>query len=407
MLKNVLSGLAIAVLAATSLTGCSLDSKMACNSTPFEVPSKAARQVAAIVAPTDTFVSIDNVISAAKPKISRALNLNHTEFSVVVGDGSPRKLADTGINFPSTDKDDIKNEISFRMQSLDDVSSCLASGHGKSKDSPEGFATTPESDLLKALAIASDGMKDNKPGNEIEVLSNGIQTAGQYKMQVQGLPSSPAAVGSIVSALKEQGALPNLQGATVNWFGMGQVDGSNQKQLNQQTADTLMQFWKQAIVASNGKVGQIVQSIASKDPSPKSIKVSTLANLQGACLFTLGQDQGFGFNADSAVFTDPTMATNAAAAMAKQIKASNCGSGLAVTGYTASGTNKDKFNPAAQIALSLARAKAFVTLLQQAGVTQKLKAVGGGKGPVNDWNPDGSFNEQLGKQNRKVVVTQQ
>ena len=75
----------------------------------------------------------------------------------------------------------------------------------------------------------------------------------------------------------------------------------------------------------------------------------------------------------------------------------------------ASGVDKDEYNNAeieAGKALSLARAKAFAALIKAAGWNGKIKAVGGGKGPVDDWNSDGSFNESKGKSNRKVVISQ-
>jgi hypothetical protein len=42
-----------------------------------------------------------------------------------------------------------------------------------------------------------------------------------------------------------------------------------------------------------------------------------------------------------------------------------------------------------------------------AGVTVEILSEGGGKGPENDWNEDGSYNDELGKKNRIVVITQQ
>ena len=78
-------------------------------------------------------------------------------------------------------------------------------------------------------------------------------------------------------------------------------------------------------------------------------------------------------------------------------------------GFVASGVDKDAYNDAeieAGKALSLARAEAFAALIKAAGWDGKIKAIGGGKGSVDDWNADGTFNETKGKSNRKVVISQ-
>jgi hypothetical protein len=36
----------------------------------------------------------------------------------------------------------------------------------------------------------------------------------------------------------------------------------------------------------------------------------------------------------------------------------------------------------------------------------KIEVIGAGKGPINDWDENGNFVEELGAQNRKVVVVQ-
>ena len=125
-------------------------------------------------------------------------------------------------------------------------------------------------------------------------------------------------------------------------------------------------------------------------------------------MFTLTERDGFNFKPDSAEFLDRDSAIAGAEDLARKIASAKCVGSLTVTGYAASGVAKDLFqkNSGKIEALSLARATAFMKLLQNAGVNQKITVVGGGKGPVDDWNPDGSFSEDLGKLNRKVVVSQ-
>ena len=95
--------------------------------------------------------------------------------------------------------------------------------------------------------------------------------------------------------------------------------------------------------------------------------------------------------------------------MAVEIERSGCDGPLYVVGYAASGLDKRQYNSAAIAAVknvSAARATAFKSLLEKAGVTIQLIPVGAGKGPTNDWDATGKFSEDMGKQNRFVEVTQ-
>ncbi len=95
--------------------------------------------------------------------------------------------------------------------------------------------------------------------------------------------------------------------------------------------------------------------------------------------------------------------------MAAEIEKSECSGPLYVVGYAASGVDKKQYNSGAIAkvkSLSAARAAAFKGLLEQSGVKIKLVPVGAGKGPTTDWDLNGKFVEEIGKQNRFVEVTQ-
>ena len=111
---------------------------------------------------------------------------------------------------------------------------------------------------------------------------------------------------------------------------------------------------------------------------------------------------------DTATFVNAEMAEVGAQNISKAIEQAGCDGGLTVTGFAASGHSKAEYPKFEQatIALSKKRATAFKDLLIAAGATAAIKAIGGGKGPEVDWNADGSFNEDLGKKNRIVEISQ-
>ena len=222
-----------------------------------------------------------------------------------------------------------------------------------------------------------------------------------------GIPSAENA-SSIVQQLNDEGALPDLKGAVVNWVGLGQTDSVLQRSFNQQTVDALELFWTLVIEASNGKVGNIDREVVAGDPSKNSLSVSTISGLKNACFFTLGADSGFNFKPNTAQFLDESIARSGAKSIVDQVNAEGCSGELHVTGYVASGVNQSEYvvgNPD-NIQLSLERAEAFKKLLIEEGLQGEVTAHGGGKGPENDWNADGTFNEDAGKLNRVVVISQ-
>jgi outer membrane protein OmpA-like peptidoglycan-associated protein len=246
-------------------------------------------------------------------------------------------------------------------------------------------------------------------GNKtIIVIGNGINTIGQLNF-VNNFPAEGASAKAI--KYKEAGALPILDGVEVYWYGLGQTDGTLQPGLETQSVSSLVDFWTSVIVESGGNpVGVSAGSLVSREPSKYTIPVSAIeVKSRAACInLTLTEEEGFNFKSDKAEFLDLDLAKNGASQIASNIESKNCKTDVTVTGYVASGKSKVEFeaNPEAGKRLSQQRAEAFRQLLIQAGVKIPIIAVGGGKGPVDDWDENGIFDEELGKQNRKVVITQ-
>jgi len=148
-------------------------------------------------------------------------------------------------------------------------------------------------------------------------------------------------------------------------------------------------------------------------PSATAVKVTSVSWLPDACVsVTLGAEKGFEFKPDLATFVDIEKAREGALEVAEQVNASSCSGTVTLTGYTASGRDEAEYlsnyasvSEKLQV-LSLARANAFADLLREAGMNGNIEVIGAGKGPVVDWDDKGNFVEELGAQNRKVVVTQ-
>lgn len=398
---------AVVVVLAGSLAGCSLGkSALDCSFPTLEKPSGVETEIASIVAPSDNFMDFESVIKSAASDIKATLQNDKTQFTVVIADGEPSQVSKRWVAFQEGDFEvDKQNRIDRTYKSLVTVSRCL--NEVGTSTAANALETQPEVDLLKAMQIAADSFEEAASHKELFILANGIQTAGQYLMQ-NGLAQGESGISSAVSALSDASALPDLNGATVHWFGLGVVGGDKQPALNQQSVEAIEAFWTKVITSSNGKIGKIVRSIPFKAPANGSVRTTAIGGLEDACLFTLTEKDGFNFQPDTADFINPNAASAGAESLARKINAAGCVGSLTVTGYAASGVHKDKFqeNKNKIQALSLERAEAFVELLKGAGVEQRIKVVGGGKGPVEDWNPDGSFSEELGQLNRKVVVSQ-
>lgn len=397
---------AIALLAcsgfiASALAACSMTDELNCKFTLGQSPATVSREVAVIASPTANFVNFSKVTDNAGSAIKEAISETGTQLSVVLGDGDPSIISTSFIEFPAGDSEtDKKNTINRAYGNVGRVAKCAT-------DSTNPLKATSEVDELAALRVAADSFKSSDAKREIFVLSNGIQTAGQYLMNKSGIPSV-SDVQAVVDQLKSQKALPDLRGAVVSWFGLGQTDKVLQRTLNQQSIDALEAFWRAAIKSSNGTLQTVNRQIEFAAPQANAIPASVISGLKNACTFTLGQDSGFNFQPDQATFVNVDLARSGAKKMVAELKSAGCSGDLHVTGYVASGAPKNGYvigNPDS-VALSLKRAEAFKALLVEEGAPGAVTAHGGGKGPENDWNSDGSFNEDAGKKNRIVVISQ-
>jgi outer membrane protein OmpA-like peptidoglycan-associated protein len=407
-MKNI-SILFAVLITSLALTSCSAFNtpELNCDVQNSQNNADTKTDIAVILAPTDNFTDFPLALTSLRGNLVESVGLEGAKITTVIADGIP------SVNKSSVlSKKDFKEDAEIQAQSaagqVENVYKCII-GSDRPKVS-ERIPVEPESDMLLSLASAANSFdaKATNSTKKIIVIGNGISTAGQINFAKDGIPTREAIPG-IITQLQKDNALPDLKGATVDWTGLGQADGVKQTKLNQQSLDSLVFFWTSLIEASNGKVGVIQTEIASKTPNENAIKVSAVKALPDACIqTTLTQDQGFNFEPNTAVFIDSAAAASGAAQIASEIASKpGCVGEITIVGYTASGVSQQQYTYGDNLALSQQRAEAFKQLLINAGVKAPIKAVGGDKGPVNDWDAQGNFVVELGKQNRIVVITQQ
>jgi outer membrane protein OmpA-like peptidoglycan-associated protein len=396
------------VVVVVPLASCSLPSqkKVDCS---FQVQDDSGlaygRDVAIVMAPTENFVYFGNVLDASESLINDAIGLAGANVTVVLADGRPSV---TRSLLPQiADSEDGARILNRRIVgSIRDVYLCSAGQSEQTVINPTEMEA--EVDFISSLGVAAGALASGSAEEKrIVMMGNGIQTAGQYSFSKSGIPSE-AQVGDIVGDLKSQGALPDLKGATVDFVGLGLVN-SSEPPLNQQSLDGLVAFWRAIVAAAGGRVGTIMTQIVDGAPSPDSIAVAAVEGLKDACINeSVAAADGISFNPGNAEFIDVGAATATAQNIATKIAAAACPGDITVIGYVASATPQAQyvFGNAEDEQLSLARAEAFKALLINAGVATNIVTVGAGKGPVNDWDEAGNFVENLGQQNRKIVVTQ-
>jgi hypothetical protein len=406
--KTLISSVAavsIVTMASLGLTGCSLGARaLDCNTLVGEPSLNVQREVAVVLAPTSNFLDFNNVLVESGPQIADLLSQDGTDLTVVLADSTPSIVTKFSVDFSEAlldvDRDQIVQIARGRLGWAVDCAS---------QEAGLGFEVDKEVDFLRGIQVASESFSPTASEKYIFVLGNGIQTTGQFNL-LEGIPADASASDNLVKKLSDQGALGSLNEATVFWEGLAQVN-SSQPTLNKQSIDSIVILWNKIVLAAGGRVGAVeAGNITDGLPSSGAIPVTSVTGLKDACVsITVGGDRGFEFNGDSATFIDAEKAFSGAQEVANEIRGSLCTGSVTVTGFTASGVDRDLYTSADEEinkTLSLQRAQAFASLLRQAGVSVEIVVRGAGKGPIDDWDPDGKFNTEIGAQNRIVVVTQ-
>lgn len=402
--------LAAAVMSG-SLASCALsaDRTIDCD---FNISSDPApeggRDVAIVISPTSSFVDFGDALDASSAIINEALGKKGARVSVILADGNPGLVRQTIAM--GADSDEGQRILNDQMvDGLRNVYYCAVDDAEHPTKNFDKSLIQAEVDMLAALDKATGAFDpettiDNR---RIVVIGNAIQTAGQYSFISSGIPRE-AEVGVVVNSLREAKVLPQLDGVRVDLVGLALVN-EQEPALNKLSTDGITIFWTRVIEASGGIIGTLIAQIPQGAPSKGSVKTSSAESLAKPCINeSVAEADGITFQPGRASFVDVSAATATASVLASKISESGCTGDLTVIGYVTSEVDMADFNPndSESRDLSLARAEAFKGLLIAAGVTSNIITVGGGKGPINEWSPDGRYNATEGAKNRKVVVTQ-
>jgi hypothetical protein len=378
----------------------------------------SSTQTAVIFAPTSNFVDFQSLITRAATPIKNELGANLTgnakkealgrELSIVIADRDPQLVTRRAVKAAegATEDMDIERAITSAFGSFDLAASCAA---GNLKKPEDQIPTSAGVDLLKGFAVASDQLTST--GNKtIFVLGNGIQTSGAILMQEEGtLPANASAAKKLARELFERDEIPSLDDITVNWYGLGQVDGEVQKPLPLAKAKALEAFWREIIRLAGGSVGEICGQCGSGLPNVNAIPVDLVPVNECPITVKLYDSDGVEFQPDTSSFVSESKAKAAAAKTVADFKSKSGCTSLTVRGVAAAGDDKVSYlaNRAeidgVNLDLTKLRAEAFGSLLKKAGFKGSLTFVGGGTCGT-EWNSAGLVVPDLQRKCRRVEV---
>ena len=236
-------------------------------------------------------------------------------------------------------------------------------------------ATTPETDLISAISLASRMVSAGTADTKVMVIRHsGVNTAASLPMQDLDLLNSDPA--KLLDQLDAAAMLPQLNGVAVEFYGLGDVAGS-QGTLSAQQVQWLKSFW-QGFFDRTGANVTFHTDIVSGDALNNGHTVTPLA-AAGAPTFVKVSAEQVAFQPDSTTFLDEAAAHAALNGLAEQLKGTSAH--YIVAGSTAHVDNASR--EGAQ-ALSLGRARAVRTVLVEAGVPAgQLTCLGLGNEPTS------------------------
>lgn len=237
-------------------------------------------------------------------------------------------------------------------------------------------ATTPETDLISAISLASRMLSAGTADSKVMVIRHsGVNTGTSLPMQELNLLNTDPA--QLLDQLDAAAMLPQLNGVAVEFYGLGDVAGS-QGTLNAQQVQWLKSFW-QGFFDRTGANVTFHTDIVSGDALNNGHTVTPLA-AAGAPTFVKVSAEQVAFQPDSTTFLDEAAARAALNGLAEQLKGTSAAHYI-VAGSTAQVDNASR--EGAQ-ALSLARAQAVRDVLVEAGVpADRFTCLGLGNEPTS------------------------
>ncbi len=390
------------------------DSRTYCELNVQKSPVSIPAQTVAILAPTDNFVDFLTLVTRSETEVINSLGGNlpdsqleesiGREFSVVLADGRPRMLAKRSVQPLGESAYDIRDAVNGTFGIFRQANKCAAGGLKRPDDQVE---TKEGSNILKALSIAADQLTIDGP-KKIFILSNGIQTEGAIEMQEKGMfPKSDASAKLLAQGLNAIGEIPDLQGAEVLWYGLGQVDGVNQE-LSEKSAKSLESFWRHVIKYANGELKEVCAQCGAGDPHRLAIPVPSF-EVKTCSLIKLYEEDGVEFLPNSATFKNLSKAKATAKNMSTQFQSKGCDE-MTVTGFAAAGVDKVDYQKgktkidSTNKKLTKKRAAAFASLVRAAGYKGSISSAGAGTCGT-EWAGSGKADRDLQRMCRRVEVS--
>lgn len=238
-------------------------------------------------------------------------------------------------------------------------------------------ATTPESDLISAISLASRMLSAGTADTKVMVIRHsGVNTAASLPMQDLDLLNSDPA--KLLDQLDAAAMLPQLNGVAVEFYGLGDVAGS-QGTLSAQQIQWLKSFWQGFFDRTGAANVTFHSDIVSGDALTVNGHTVTPLAVAGAPTFIKVSAEQVAFQPDSTTFLDEAAARAALIGLAEQLKGTSAH--YIVAGSTAHVDNASR--EGAQ-ALSLARAQAVRDVLVEAGVpADRFTCLGLGNEPTS------------------------
>lgn len=358
MKLNVLSRMA-AVLAAGTLVvgllaGCSM------------VPSKGGT--------VDNAVDTDTVLILTQgdgmPTLTNAedfldcVNVTHGgSAGLVVADGSPFVVGPQ--RFDQVKNNDIQQARADKAARLELVEAVQGAA-----------AKTPETDLVTAVSLAGRMLSAGTASNKVLIIQHsGVNTGASLPMQeLDLLNTNPA---QLLDQLDAAALVPQLNGVPVEFYGLGDVAGS-QRTLSAQQVQWLQSFWQAFFDRTGATVTFHADIVSGEALTENGHKVTPLAPA-GAPTFIKVSAEQVDFQPDSTAFLDEDAARSALNELATQLKADS-------TSYVVAGSTAEVDNASREgaQALSLARARAVRDVLVVVGIpADQITCLGLGNEPTS------------------------
>lgn len=354
MLTRMAAMVAAGSLAVGLLAGCSV------------IPSKDGAADSAVATDTALIITQGDGMPALTNAEDFLNSVNVTpggSAGLVVADGKPFALGPQ--HFDQVKNNDIQQaraDKTARYQLVEAVQGAAA--------------TTPETDLISAISLASRMLSAGTADTKVMVIRHsGVNTAASLPMQDLDLLNSDPA--KLLDQLDAAAMLPQLNGVAVEFYGLGDVAGS-QGTLSAQQVQWLKSFW-QGFFDRTGANVTFHTDIVSGDALNNGHTVTPLA-AAGAPTFVKVSAEQVTFQPDSTTFLDEAAARAALNGLAEQLKGTSAAHYI-VAGSTAQVDNASR--EGAQ-ALSLARAQAVRDVLVEAGVpADRFTCLGLGNEPTS------------------------